>query len=265
MHRSALLLVLALLAPARARALDRFEIQVYTADVDEPGRFGLEAHLNFTPSGVRDPAYPGEVAPHRNGRLTLEPSYGVAEWLELGAYLQLLVAPGGDYRYGGNKLRAKLVLPDELRRALGIPLFLGLNAEIGKVPKAIEQEGWANEFRPIIGWTDGRFLAVVNPIFGYTLTGPDRFEPDFEPCGKLAWNTQRGFSVGVEYYAGLGLVSEGLAPRSAQEHLVFAIFDLAPPKGVERGTWELDLGVGAGLTSATAQRAVLKAIVGRSF
>ena len=261
----AVALCLAAAAPCAARALDRFEIQVYTADVNEPGHFGLEAHLNYTPSGIRSPEHPGAVPPNGTGRLTLEPSYGVTDWLELGAYVQFLAAPGGRYRYGGNKLRTKFVVPEKTQREHGIPVFLGLNAELSWVPTSVEQDAWATEFRPIVGWTDGRFLVSVNPIFGFTLTGPDRFRPDLEPCGKVAWNTQHGFSVGVEYYAGLGSVLDGFSPWDEQAHLVLGVIDLVEAKGGEPSAWELNVGAGAGLTSATGQHGIVKMIVGRSF
>jgi len=268
--RHAILLAI-LLAAGPAAALDRFEIQVYEAEVNEPGQIGLEMHLNYTVKGTRQPGYPGEVPPHRVGRLTLEPAVGVASWLELGVYLQFMLAPGGDARYGGAKARAKMIVPERVRESAGIPLFLGLNVEIGRVPLAVEQEGWANEFRPIIGWKNDHWLLAFNPIFGYALSGPDRFRVDFEPCAKVAWNTQRGFSLGFEYYAGLGLVGEGFLPLREQEHLLFAVLDLAEPAGHAAGAearpspWELNLALGGALTDAAGPHLLVKAIVGRAF
>jgi hypothetical protein len=258
------LLLLAALLPARTVALDAFEIQVYEDDVNLPGHVGLEVHLNYTARGDSEPAYAGEVPPDRVGRATLEPAVGVTEWLELGAYLQTMAYPGGA-RFGGWKARAKLVVPERFH----LPLMLGLNAEIGKVPHAVEQQGWANEFRPIIGWRNADWLLVLNPIFGYALSGPDRFRVDLEPCGKAAWNTQRGFSVGVEYYAGLGFL-DALLPVQDQEHLIFGVLDLTAPgrsaaSAAAESPWELNLGLGAGLTSGTSRQLVAKAIVGRSF
>jgi hypothetical protein len=274
--RRSLLRALFLLACAGARggsaaALDRFEIQVYEGEANAAGQASLELHLNFTPSGSRSAGHPGEVPPDRVARMTVEPAFGVTRWLELGAYLQFMLAPGGDARFGGSKLRAKLTLPDEAREALG-PFFLGLNAEVGKVPVAVEKEGWANEFRPIAGVRSGRWLVSLNPILGYPLSGPDRFKVEFEPCGKVSWNTQRGFAVGAEYYASLGAVADGLSPVGDQEHLLFAVVDLeepvrAGPEAADRreSAWELNVGVGAGLTRGTPQHVLVKAIVGRAF
>ena len=265
--RRAAFVAVTLAAAAPARAIDRFEIQVYEADVNDPGQLGLEAHLNFTARGTRTPEYAGQVPPDEVGRLTLEPAVGVTPWLELGAYLQLMRAPGGDGRFAGTKARAKLVVPE----SLGLPVFLGLNVEVGRVPRAVEEQRWANEFRPILGWRGGRWLVAVNPIFGYALSGPDRFRPDLEPCGKVAFDTRLGFSVGAEYYASLGFVND-LAPLRDEEHLLFAVVDLVPRSPAPaagspaRGSpWELNVGVGASLTDAPGPHVIAKVIAGRAF
>ena len=67
---SALLAALAA-APARPAALDRFEIQVYGPDLQEPGHLGLELHSNYTIEGEKTPAYPGEIPPDGTARFTV--------------------------------------------------------------------------------------------------------------------------------------------------------------------------------------------------
>jgi hypothetical protein len=260
-HRlAAIVALIPLLTSHRAHALDRFEIQVYEDDVDDPGHAGLELHANYTIAGRTTPDYPGQIPPDRAARLTLEPSFGVTDFLELGGYLQGFVAPGEGAKYGGVKLRTKFVVP---KRA-GLPLMLGLNIEIGRVPHTVEEEGWANEFRPIIGYSGHQILAVVNPIFGYALSGPDRFQPDFEPAAKLAYDTRIGFSVGAEYYAGLGQFKDGLSPVHEQEHLLFGVFDLVPSEN-DSDPLELNLGVGKSLTDATGAHWIVKLITGKQF
>ncbi len=274
--RGVLLVVAALaaVAPGRPLALDRFEIQVYDVDVDAPGQVGLEVHLNYAFTGATRPQYPGEIPPDRVGHLTLEPSVGVTDWLEAGAYLQFLMAPGGDARFAGAKIRAKLVVPEAAQERLGIPLLLGLNLEIAHVPQIAEPQPWAGELRPIVGWKDDRWLLLVNPIVGYGLAGPGRFRPEFEPCAKVAFDTLLGFAVGAEYYAGLGFIGDGLLPLHDQEHLLLGVVDLVDParrRDAASGSpehaspWEVNLALGGALTTATGQRLVAKAIVGRSF
>lgn len=256
--------VLCALAALPAAAMDKFEIQVYQGEHNDPGQFALELHTNYTASGHAAPAWPGETPPDRALRFTLEPAYGLTQWLEVGAYLQLMVSPDGGAQFGGWKLRTKLIAPE----AWGLPLTLGINVEVGRVPLHVEEEGWANEFRPIIGWEHGRFSVTVNPIFGFALTGPDAFKPDFEPAAKAKLNTNLGFSLGVEYYAALGRFDQGFVAVKEQEHVLFAVLDLEPPAGTpadKAGPWELNLAVGKGLTLATPQQWLVKAIVGRAF
>jgi hypothetical protein len=272
---SGLLLGAVLLAiPCTGFATDRFEIQVYQADVDRPWQPSLEIHLNHTISGRKTPAYEGEQAPHHVGRLTLEPALGITEFLEVGGYLQNMLNADGHYRFAGWKLRMKWVIPERYTGRF----FFGLNAEIGKVPRAVEEQGWANEFRPILGYYDGHWLFAINPIVGYALSGPDKGRPDLEPAAKLGFNTQYGFIVGAEYYAGLGYLTALPTPIAEQDHLLFLTFDLAerasgiasnapptPAKETPTEPWELNLGLGCGLTEATPQHVILKAIVGKAF
>jgi hypothetical protein len=84
-----------------AQAMDRFEIQVYEPDMNKPGQFGLELHSNYTMRGTKTPEYVGQVPPNHVARFTLEPAIGVTRWLEVGAYLQALVAPDVGAQWGG--------------------------------------------------------------------------------------------------------------------------------------------------------------------
>ena len=249
----------ALTAATPAAAIDRFEIQVYDAEINEPGQAGVELHVNYTADGERAPAYPGEVAPHHTARFTLEPAIGVTSWLELGAYLLAYAAPSEGFNFGGAKLRAKFVAP-----RLEEHFFLGVNVELGRVTKAVEEEGWANEIRPILGFTNDWVLFSVNPIIGTTLSGPDKFRFDFEPAAKLAVNTQLGFALGVEWYGELGFV-DAIRPLPEQAHYLFGVFDLVPAPGAGGSPWELNVAVGGGISGPTDQSLLVKTIVGRSF
>jgi hypothetical protein len=250
--------------PGTARALDRYEIQVYEAEVNRPWQPGVELHSSYTFQGHKEPEYAGQIPPHGAARFTLEPALGITEFLEVGMYLQSLIAPGEGAKWAGFKLRTKFVVPERLKW----PLFLGLNIEVGRVPRYVEEDGWANEFRPIIGYRNGWVLLDVNPIFGYALSGADKFKPDFEPAGKAAVNTQLGFQLGVEYYASLGYFS-GFAPLAAQEHMLFGVFDLAKPANATEtegeDDWEVNVAFGRGLTEGTGPTWMLKTIVGRPF
>lgn len=253
-------LLAALLAPGPARPGDLFEIQVYEGDHAAAGEWGLELHLNWTPKGQTTAAGALEVPPDGAFRATLEPSLGVTDWLELGAYLETFTAPGVGASFGGGKLRAKLVVPERL----GWPLRLGLNVEVADLPPEVDPVRWSMELRPIVSLDVGRWVLTVNPILDVPLSGPDAGRAELEPAVKVRWDTRLGAAVGAEYYAGLGPLRH-LDPRSEQSHLLFAAVDLAARPGEAEGPWELNLGLGFGLTEATPQHLVLKAILGRTF
>ena len=256
-----LLLLAALLAPGSARAQDRFEIQVYEAEINEPLRPGVQLHLNYTVAGRSAPAYAGEAPPDRATRLTLEPAFGVTEFLELGGYLQTVYTPGDGFQYAGVKLRALGIVPRRLTGAFDA----GLNVEVSVVPRAAEAETWGAELRPIFGWRSRWISAWINPIISFALSGASPLRPEFEPAARVSVNTQLGFGLGLEYYAGLGAFADGFLPLNDQTHLLFATFDLLDRPSEEPSAWSLNAGIGVGLTSGSAQRLVVKAIVGRSF
>ena len=242
-------------------AMDQFEIQVYEGDHDDPGEASVELHSNYTIAGHQEPSYPGEVPPNHVLHLALEPALGVTRWLELGAYLQGFVAPDNGTRYGGWKLRAKLLLPERLH----LPIILGLNIEVANMPRAMEEAAWSGELRPIIGVAAGRLVFSINPIIGLALTGPEAGRPDLEPALKARWNTNLGFAVGIEHYASLGRFDQGPLGLHQQQHLTFAVLDLEPAQGQPESGWELSLACGRSMTDATPQRWLVKAILGRAF
>jgi hypothetical protein len=245
--------VVAVLAPRAARAVDPFEIQVYEGDINDPLQAGLELHSNFVARG-RDAGEPGQIGSHHQWRETLEPSFGVLPWWELGAYLQLLVEPGeGRAHFGGFKLRSKFVVP----RALTGDFVVGLNMELGRGAEVYGGADWDTEFRPILVWAPPRWLFAFNPILGWAVTGERHAAPDFEPAAKIRRDTNLGFGVGLEYYAGLGLLSR-LEPRDQQQHFVYAAFDLVD------ASFELNAAVGRGLTEASDPWTV-KVILGKAF
>src|SRR4051812_44966973 len=73
------------------------EIQVYTDDINERGKFGVELHVNTTIDGRRVPDYPGEIVPHHGIRFTPEFSYGLSRDFEAGLYTPMHLAPGGGF------------------------------------------------------------------------------------------------------------------------------------------------------------------------
>ncbi len=218
------------------------EIQVYTDDINRPGRFGLELHVNTTPQGRTKPDYPGEITPQHGVRVTPEFSYGLSRSWEAGLYVPMSRAPGGAIDLAGAKLRLKWlpVQPDE-KTGGG---FAGANVELGWLQTRFDQAHWGSELRTIFGYRTEDWLLATNPVFEWTLAGPDRSaRPEIEVQLKVARRIAPGIFFGPEYYAGLGPLGR-FAARREQEHVLYAALD------VDRGKWVLNCGVGRGVSRA---------------
>ncbi|MDP8999968.1 MAG: hypothetical protein M3O46_07645 [Myxococcota bacterium] len=236
-----------------ARAADPFEIQVYDGTANEVGAAGLELHLNDWVSGHRDAIRP-EAPLHGQFHTTLEPSIGLAPFWELGAYFQMAVrTDAGAVDWAGVKVRSKFVTPPDW----DAHWRLGVNVELAYLPELYDRDRWGSELRPIVAWQDDHWLFAVNPILGQSLAGTGSDGPTFEPAAKAA-RSLGSIAVGFEYYSSLGFLRSPL-PLRQEQHYVYEVLDVL---GV--GHFELNLGVGEGLTPASAG-IVLKAIVGYAF
>jgi hypothetical protein len=204
-----------------AHAQDQFEIQVYDAATAPRGDPGLELHVNYHAiTGAPDQLH-----------TTFEPHYGLADWAELGGYLQTSNAA-----YAGVKLRLKLRWP---RRVWNGRLGFAINGEVSAVPPRFEPDVWGSEVRPIVELVVGRLYAAANPIVSIDLRNG---HPDFEPCGKLAAKVTTALSVGAEAYTGPDLTR------------LYGVVDVT-------GSW-WDLEVAGGWSWGSADHAVVKLIVG---
>ena len=105
----------------------------------------------------------------------------------------------------------------------------------------------------------GPLYLSFNPTVGRSLHGVSSGKGfEFSPNFKVSYDITPQIAGGVEYYASLGPVT-GFDPWSSQQHQIFPTVDLNVSE-----RWELNLGVGVGLTSST-DHLILKAIVGYRF
>ena len=59
------------------------EIQVYQGGLAPVGTFNITVHNNFTPKGIKSPAFPGAVTSDHSLNGVPEFAYGVTKWFEL--------------------------------------------------------------------------------------------------------------------------------------------------------------------------------------
>src|SRR5580700_11322105 len=89
------------------------EIQVYDAEIEDPGKFNVMVHSNFTPIGRKDPDFPGGIIPNHSVNGAVEWAYGVRPWFEQGLYFPVYTAfsDGRGGSLNGFKIRELFVRP----------------------------------------------------------------------------------------------------------------------------------------------------------
>lgn len=247
-------LILSVLATCVTYAGNAFaapdEIQVYTEELNDPGQFGLEQHLNYSFNGSQTPDYPGQMPPNHVFQITPEFSYGLTRTLEAGLYVPFAVTGAGDTFLNGLRARIKYIAP----RQPDDSMFYGLNIEVGRNALRVSDSISGMELRPIIGYRDAKWLVSFNPILTLALAGNVSHQPQFEPCLKLTRVVADGVRSGVEYYGEYGSFSHPL-PANQRSHSVYAVADMA------KGGYDLDFGIGRGFVNST-DTWVMKAIIG---
>jgi hypothetical protein len=118
---------------------------------------------------------------------------------------------------------------------------------------------WSYELRPIVDKQLGRWYLAFNPAFEKALHGQGVNEGfAFSPNAKVSFDVTKKIAVGVEYYGSLGPVPE-FYPGPLQQQQLFPVVDLnLSPR------WEINFGVGVGLTKAT-DHLISKMILGYRF
>jgi hypothetical protein len=225
-----------------ARAVDPFEIQVYDGTANPQGVPGLELHLNDVARGLTT-GNGTELPLNHQAHITLEPSYGLFPFWELGGYFETAVRPDGTLDYAGVKLRSKFVTT----KGFSERFRLGINLELSLLPDTYDQNRWGTELRPIAAYEDSNWEFVVNPILDTPLAGPGfSGGPTFEPAFEVLRKVDGQISFGIEYYSALGAIGHGLLPWSKTEEYLYEVVNLL---AIER--FEFNAGIGEGLTGAS--------------
>ena len=229
-----------------SREMDPFEIQVYDGTANAQRAIGVELHANGVVRGSTEVPEPPELALNHQAHFTLEPSYGLFDWWELGGYFQTaLVTQDGTFRYAGVKLRSKFVTPPKFHTHLRF----GLNVELAYLPPEFDANQWGMEFRPIAAWENEHWEFAINPIVGVSFGKP--LGASFEPSVLALYKFGERVSLGFEYY--------GTIADKDEQHYVFEVVNVLAIKN-----FELNIGFGQGLTSQSSPF-IAKMIVGYTW
>ncbi len=237
------------------------EIQVYDAEIAAQGKFNLMIHNNFTPIGLKTPAFPGAV--ESNGALVgvAEWAYGVRPWFEQGLYLPLYSFSKNDgATYNGFKLRWLFVKPNASEHTF----FYGVNFEFSVNQPQWDQRHFTSEVRPIIGWHLNREGAgrlkpidiIINPIVDTSYLGGFK-SLDFAPAVRVAYNFTPKWVGAIEEYADYGQFRDLYSARE-QSHQIWAVVDHTSK------IVNIEAGIGIGVTGAS-DRVTLKLMVSRDL
>ncbi|SPE20749.1 conserved hypothetical protein [Burkholderiales bacterium] len=188
------------------------------------------------------------MTPNHSTNGAFEFAYGVADFWEVGLYLPVYtITNHGVVQYDGAKLRSLWVSPHARERQF----FYGVNVEFSYNSLHWEDARTSLEIRPILGWHEGRWDMILNPILDSQFHGLG--DTHFAPAGRLAYNATDRWALALEYYAELGPL-RNFDPWSEQSQSLFAVVDYAVS-----ATQSVEFGVGHGFT-AESDNLVLKLI-----
>ena len=227
------------------------EIQVYDGSLAPIGVFNLTWHNNFTPDGIKTPAFPGAIVSNKSLNGVTEWAYGITDWFEGGLYLPLYSHDDQlGWKIDGFKLRTLFAVPHAEDRTF----FYGANIEYSFNAKYWDTKRFTSEVRPIVGWHLNQVDLIFNPIVDTQYDGFKNLE--FVPSTRLAYNPSSRWAIALEEYADYGQVSD-FAPFSSQSHQLFGVFDYA-------GALDIEAGIGFGLNDSS-DRLQFKLIVARDL
>jgi hypothetical protein len=249
-----LLTLVVILGAGQAARAQTDEIQVYTAEVANPGQVTLTFHNNYIAKGRAQASFPGGIVPDRSFNGVTEIALGLTDWWELGAYAPFVYSIDRDGRFfiDGVKLRNLFVSPHANSRRL----FYGMNFELSYNRPQWAITTWQLEFRPIIGVHLAGWELAFNPIFDVPLARQSGF--DFAPATRVVFHFSDQLAAGLELYEDFGFVGRFVGIRDQQQAL-FAVADVSfKPVAFE-------VGVGHGFTESGSDPLIFKAIITPNF
>jgi len=229
------------------------EIQVYDAGIAERGKFNLMIHNNFTPKGLKEPAFPGAVESNHALVGVAEWAYGVTDWFEQGLYLPLYsYSPNTGATYNGFKLRWLFVKP----HADDHKFFYGVNFEFSVNRPQWDTRHYTSEVRPIVGWHLKPIDIIVNPIVDTSYTGGFK-SLEFVPAVRVAYNFSSKWAGAIEEYADYGPLRD-IYPGREQSHQIWGVVNHSSR------LFDIETGIGFGVTSSS-DRVTLKFMISRDL
>jgi hypothetical protein len=250
MRRLTLFLALVgmLLARGARAQVDPWEFEVYPVQTLGKGVLEIESLNSVVADGHNEGdagTSAGTFKSQAMWRTSLELTYGLTDKIEAAAYLNLAKPEGEPFQYAGSKFRLRGMFFDPGQYFVDLGWYVEM--EVHQTPQ-FDDAKLELEVRPIIEKDVGRVQLIAEPIFEKPLVGEDTsggFE--FGYIAAAYYSLWREFSPGVEFYGGIGLMSN-TDRIPDQQHYVFPVIRGYLPYGLE-----YNFGVGIGLTRGSDQ------------
>jgi len=253
MKKTYLLLILSLLF-TKLKAQDNYEIQVYGSDLVETGHTMFELHSNNTLSGSKFTDQFGMLPTNNVQHETIEITHGWTPWFETGFYFFNSIGSDGRTSYVGSHIRPRVAAPEDWHWPVGVSLSL----EFGFQKEAFSPNTATLEIRPIVDKKMGKVYLSLNPTLDQSFKGPDQNRGlIFSPNVKASYDVTKVVALGFEYYGSTGPFFNP-DPIKQQDHQIFVAGDLNFDPN-----WEVNFGYGIG--SQSADKSIIKLIIGRRF
>jgi hypothetical protein len=251
---AAALVALTIAVAGNALAIDFYEIQIYPTETDPQYHLDLELHSNSTTTAVGREAK-SQIDPYQIHE-TLEATYGLLPYLEVGQYFCTAKLDNGRYEYAGSRTKMHFGIP----QTMDWPVSFGGNIELDYMRKAAEDQPLTLELRPIAETHMGHVTVIANLPFEKPFSGPGTHKGvTIAPQGEVEYEQLLWWlSPAVEYYGDMGPISALPGVQHQQHFIVPAVnFDFLPQL-------ELNIGVGIGMTHAS-NGTFVKTIIGWTF
>lgn len=248
------LLILLSLFFSKIKAQDNYEIQVYGSELVAPGRTMIELHSNNTLNGSKTTDEFGMLPTNHVQHETIEITHGWNDWFETGFYFFNSIGSDGRTAYVGSHIHPRLAVPEDMHWPVGVSLSL----EFGFQKAAFDPNTATLEIRPIIDKKIDKVYISFNPTVDQSFKGPDQNKGlIWSPNLKASYDVTKVVALGFEYYGSTGPFFNP-DPLKEQDHQIFVAGDLNFDPD-----WEVNFGYGVG--SQTADRSIIKLIIGRRF
>lgn len=254
MYKNLLLIASLVAVFTTVKAQDNYEIQVYGADLVEPGRTMLELHSNNILSGSKTISDDGMLPTNHVEHETIEITHGFTPFFETGFYFFNSIGSDGRTAYVGSHIRPRFSAPADWHWPVGV----SMSFEFGFQKAAFSPNTSTLEVRPIVDKKWGGLYISLNPTVDKSFAGPDVNRGFiFSPNVKISYDVTKIIAIGPEYYGSTGPFFH-YDPISQQDHQLFIATDLNFDPN-----WEVNFGYGVG--SQEADKSIIKLIVGRRF